>query len=276
MTAYRPIAIVLLVALFAGCGGTTPSAERSGSDPAVAPSPRPTVKPVPGHEVYGFVPYWEMDDTIAEHLAATDLTTLALFSVTHKRNGTVDNQNGLRRISGDVGSAMIRAAHERGTRSSSSIRASGRRRTGSSTLTRRRRHAGSTSSSVFVVDLQLDGVNVDVEALTGRARRRLRRVRRPAPDRAPGWRCPMRRYPWRRERTRSGAAMAAAASAAGADRIFLMGYDYRSAGSQPGASAPIDRMDGERRKDLVWSLDSVQHAAACRSIGRSSGCRCTA
>ena len=30
-----------------------------------------------------------------------------------------------------------------------------------------------------------------------------------------------------------GAAMAAAAATAGADRIFLMGYDYRWSGSQP-------------------------------------------
>jgi hypothetical protein len=48
--------------------------------------------------------------------------------------------------------------------------------------------------------------------------------------------------------------MAAAAAANGADRIFLMGYDYHWAGSEPGASAPIDRLDGEPR-DLVWSLD---------------------
>jgi spore germination protein YaaH len=52
----------------------------------------------------------------------------------------------------------------------------------------------------------------------------------------------------------TGAAMAAAAAAAGADRIFLMGYDYHWAGSEPGASAPIDRLDGDER-DLAWSLD---------------------
>jgi spore germination protein YaaH len=37
-----------------------------------------------------------------------------------------------------------------------------------------------------------------------------------------------------------------------------MGYDYRTAGSQPGASAPLDRHDGD--KDLAWSLD-LYHAA---------------
>ena len=51
-----------------------------------------------------------------------------------------------------------------------------------------------------------------------------------------------------------GAAMAAAAAAAGADRIFLMGYDYHWDGSDPGASSPLDRLDGDPR-DLTWSLD---------------------
>ena len=48
--------------------------------------------------------------------------------------------------------------------------------------------------------------------------------------------------------------MAVAAAAAGADRIFLMGYDYRVAASSPGASAPLDRSDGGERS-LRWSLD---------------------
>ena len=48
--------------------------------------------------------------------------------------------------------------------------------------------------------------------------------------------------------------MAVAAADAGADRIFLMGYDYRVAGSSPGASAPLDRPDGGLRS-LRWSLD---------------------
>jgi spore germination protein YaaH len=51
-----------------------------------------------------------------------------------------------------------------------------------------------------------------------------------------------------------GAAMAAAAAGAGADRIFVMGYDYRTAGSQPGASSPLARADGSS-KDLVATLD---------------------
>ena len=48
--------------------------------------------------------------------------------------------------------------------------------------------------------------------------------------------------------------MAAGANEAGADRIFLMAYDYRTGASEPGATSPIDRRDGDE-KDLPWSLD---------------------
>jgi spore germination protein YaaH len=53
---------------------------------------------------------------------------------------------------------------------------------------------------------------------------------------------------------RQGAAMALAATLGGADRIFLMGYDYHYAASDTGASAPMDRRDGAEA-DLPWSLD---------------------
>ena len=61
---------------------------------------------MPKHEVYGFVPYWEMDETIAEHVEKVDLTTLALFSVTHRRSGELaTNQTGYKRITGPIGDA---------------------------------------------------------------------------------------------------------------------------------------------------------------------------
>ena len=105
----------------------------------------------------------------------------------------------------------------------------------------------------LVEELDLDGINVDVEALpfdlvadygafVGALRTALRE-RRPDAQVSVG-------DPGQRGRRGHGGA----AGAAGVDRIFLMGYDYRTAGSEPGASAPIDRLDGET-KDLVWSLD---------------------
>jgi hypothetical protein len=95
--------------------GTSPAAsgEPTGSA-AGAASAQASAVPVPGHEVYGFIPYWEMDDTIVAHLATTDLTTVALFSVTHSgKGGLVMTQNGARKINGPIGQAIIADAHAR-------------------------------------------------------------------------------------------------------------------------------------------------------------------
>ncbi|MFL5686358.1 MAG: glycosyl hydrolase family 18 protein [Chloroflexota bacterium] len=253
----RRAAIVALVAvLVCGCGTMMPTASAPiASDlPVSATSTaQPSPIPVPKHEVYGFVPYWEMDDTIADHVAATDLTTLGLFSVTHQRDGRVDPQTGLQRIQGDVGRSMIRAAHDRGARVEIVYTSFG--------ATKNRRFYDDAKAQDrwidelvgLVEELGVDGINVDVEAIpidlvplygafVGRLRSTLRE------------RVPDARLSVATQGNEIGAAMAAVAAAAGADRIFLMGYDYRTARTEPGASAPIDRMDGQE-KDLVWSLD---------------------
>ena len=111
-----------------------PAGASSGPDGAVEPDRRrptalPTARPVPKHELFGFVPYWEMNDDIADHLARTPLTTLALFSVTHTKTGKIDTkQTGYKRITGrDRHAAHPRGARSQGRRSSSSTRASGQR-----------------------------------------------------------------------------------------------------------------------------------------------------
>jgi Glycosyl hydrolases family 18 len=253
------ISVFLIAALLAGCGSITPTGG-SGGPAALAtgpgaglPTPKPTVIPIPKHEVYGFVPYWEMDDSIADHIGRTELTTLALFSVTHRRNGTLDNQTGLRRIRGEVGGAMIRAAKRRGARVEVVYTSFG--------ATKNRAFYGDPKAQDrwiaeiidLVEELDIDGINVDVEALPidlvadyGAFVERLRSALRE--------RVAAAQVSVATQANEVGGAMAAAAATAGADRIFLMGYDYRWSGSQPGASAPIDRMDGEV-KDLRWSLD---------------------
>ena len=248
--------VVALVLAVAGCGGVTPAEDATPGpvETSAIVSPRPTIVPVPGHEVYGFVPYWEMDETIVEHVAATDLTTLAVFSVTHRRDGELDDgQHGYRRITGDVGAALIRAAQDRGTRVELVYTAFGAGKN-RQFYTEPDAQARWIEVLVDLVErLGLDGVNVDVEGLpaehvldygifVGRLREALRAQ------------LPDAQVSVATQANDTGAAMAAAAAAAGADRIFLMGYDYHWAGSEPGASSPIDRLDGEER-DLVWSLD---------------------
>ena len=253
----RSVALTLVTALLVACGaGPVDVTRSSGGSPGAASgsaAARPTIVPIPGHEVYGFVPYWEMDDAIAAHIGETDLTTLALFSVTHRRNGRLDDQNGLRRIRGAVGRAMIAAARERGTRVEIVYTSFGETKNRAFYDEPAAQDVWIEEIIGLVEELDVDGTNVDVEALPmdlvpdyGGFVARLRdalRVRRPEGQVSVAT-----------QANEVGAAMAAVAGVAGADRIFLMGYDYRWAGSEPGASAPIDRIDG-REKDLVWSLD---------------------
>lgn len=252
----RTLLSSILTLALAGCGTVAPPGSGALGTQPTGPSVtvRPTIVPTPGHEVYGFVPYWEMDDSIVEHVGGTDLTTLGLFSVTHRRDGKLDDsQTGHRRIAGDVGRRLARAAQDRGTRVELVYTSFGPEKN-------RRFYTESEAQARWievlvglVEELGLDGVNVDVESLpvehvldygdfVGRLRTALRA------------RLPEAQVSVATQANELGAAMAAAAAAAGADRIFLMGYDYHWAGSNPGASAPIDRLDGEPR-DLVWSLD---------------------
>ncbi|MBA3234974.1 MAG: glycoside hydrolase family 18 protein [Chloroflexi bacterium] len=252
------IATALVLALSPARPPTTVDASRSPDGSASqGPTARPTVRPVPGHEVFGFVPYWEMDGGIAAHLAATDLSTLALFSVTHRRNGSINtSQTGFERITGDIGAQLIREAHVRGVDVQLVFTSFG--------TTKNERFFGSITAQdatiealvALAADIGVDGINVDGERLSadlvpafgtfiGRLRDALRVV------------IPKGRVSAATGAGRTGAAMAAAASIAGADRIFLMGYDYHYGKSQVGASAPISRRDGSRQ-DLVWSLDMYE------------------
>ncbi len=210
--------------------------------------------PAPGHELYGFVPYWEMDDGIAAHLEATPLTTLALFSVTHTSKGAIAaTPQGYRRITGSPGSRVIREAHDRGTRVEIVFSSFGATRNKRLFERTELQDAVTVSLVALVADTGVDGINVDVEALdptlvpaygawVGRLRDAIR-----AAD-------PAHKVSVSTGAGPLGAAMAVAAADAGADRIFLMGYDYRVGGSAPGASAPLDRSDGGARS-LRWSLD---------------------
>jgi hypothetical protein len=238
----------------AGPGGSSGTGDGSG-EPGGLPSRPPTPPPIPGHEVYGFVPYWEMDGDLAAHLANTDLTTLALFSVTHHSSGRIDDdQNGYKRITRGRGRTLISEARARGTRIELVYSSFGEDKNRAFYATDEAQARWISQLVAFTVEHGFDGINVDVEGLpgdlvpaygafVGRLREALRA------------KLPEGQVSVATQANQRGAMMAAVAASAGADRIFLMGYDYHWPGSQPGASAPIERNDGEER-DLRWSLDT--------------------
>jgi hypothetical protein len=237
-----------------GPGGSAGQGSGPGDGSTTA---TPTPVPIPGDEVYGYLPYWEMDATIGAHLATTQLTTLALFSVTNRTSGALDTgQNGYKRITGVLGGQLVGEAHGRGVRVELVFTSFG-------ATHNKRLFGGSTASgrqAILIRELVglagrigADGINVDVEQIddalipaygdfVGQLRTALRAAR------------PKAQVSVATTANERGAAMALAATAAGADRVFMMGYDYHYAGSAPGASAPLERRDGTE-KDLVWSLD---------------------
>jgi spore germination protein YaaH len=241
---------------------STDGASGVGAVESTLPSAEPAVKgpqsaspiPVPKHEVYGFVPYWEMDDGIADHLAATDLTTIGLFSVTHGKNGALAaGENGYRRILGPTGARIIAGARDRGVRTELVYTSFGERKNAAFFSDAAARERTVDELVALARQLGVNGINVDVELLEaqyvqtyGEFVGRLREALRAA--------IPESQVSVATTANQRGATMAAAAAHAGADRIFMMGYDYRVAASQPGASAPLGRRDGSE-KTLQWSLD---------------------
>jgi len=221
---------------------------------------------LPGHEVYGFVPYWEVDDTIAAHLRATDATTIALFSVTNTAKGAIATTlNGYKAIDGPTGRAIIADAHRLGRRVDVTWTSFGRPRNDALFAAVAVQDRVIAALVRLRADLDVDGIAVDVEEIDdadipayggfiGRLRSALVAADPAATVTATAGAGPR------------GAAMALAATVAGADRIFLMGYDYRTVSSDPGASAPLSRGDGVDRS-IAWSLDL--YAAAGIPVART-------
>jgi hypothetical protein len=131
------LAVVVIVAGVALSGGlgirlgsgsaTTPAPSNgtgpggsAGADATLAPTPTPSPTPRPvagGTELYGYLPYWQMTESMAIYLRATPLSTVALFSVGARRNGAIHTgTSAYRRITGDIGRQLIDEAHDRGAR----------------------------------------------------------------------------------------------------------------------------------------------------------------
>lgn len=292
-----------------GSGPAASSAAGSAIDPnpsagaeaslAPTPSPSPTPRPViGGTELYGYLPYWQMTESMAIYLRATPLTTVALFSVGARRNGAIHTgTSAYRRITGDIGRRLIDEAHDRGARVELVFTSFGTERNGvffgriprPSPSTSPGATAGTGAGAAsplpasppagppvpavppwqrtvgelveLAADLGVDGINVDVELLDEADRGAYGEflVALRAALRAAN---PDARLTVATEAGLRGVGNAATAAAAGVDRVFLMGYDYHWSDSQPGATSPVDRTDG--LYTLRWSIDRYVEAGVPR------------
>ncbi len=277
----------------AGPGGSAGPVAGGQSGVVPTPTPRPEVG---GRELYGYLPYWRLNESTAAYVREVPLSTIALFSVGAKRDGSINTGPlGYQRIAGPIGRQIIAEAHERGVRVELVFTSFGERRNAvffgrkpgrggpptpapaaspnaSVGASPGPSHPGGPSRVVpwtrtvdelvaLALDLDVDGINVDVELLDEADREAygtfLRQLRAALLDARPKARVTVAT-----EAGERGVGNAATAAAAGVDRIFLMGYDYHWSGSQPGASSPVDRIDG--LYDLRWSIDRYVEAGVPR------------
>jgi hypothetical protein len=270
-----------------GGGPVTPGDSGVSALPTLDPEPTPR-PPLGGTELYGFLPYWQMTDSMAGYLRDASLSTVALFSVTARRNGSLDTRPaGYRRITGDIGRRLIDEAHERDARVELVFTSFGADKNGmlfgriprptptlGASVGTAPSDAGASAATPpppwgrtveeladLVLDLGVDGLNVDIELLDDADRGTYAEfllALRGALDAGD----PDLTLSVATEAGVRGTANAAAAATAGVDRVFLMGYDYHWSGSNPGASAPVDGDDGAAT--LRWSIGRYVEAGVPR------------
>jgi len=237
-----------------------------------------------------------MNTAMATYVRSAPLTTLALFSVTARADGTLNSTaTGYRRITGSIGRLLIDDAHARGAKADLVFTSFGPDKnaaffgravpvpspspglpaspgstsapaSGASVATPLPASTAGPSATPAIapwhrtVD-ELDGINVDVEALDALDRPAfgefLTALRTSLVAAKPNASLTVAT-----EAGLRGVGNAAVANAAGADRLFLMGYDYHFSSSQPGATSPVDRDDG--LYTLRWSIDSYVEAGVPR------------
>jgi putative cell wall-binding protein/spore germination protein YaaH len=243
------VLLVILAALpsssAAAVATPAPSLAPTGRAASAAPLPEGQFARRLSSEVYGYLPYWEIDAGTDAYLRYDLLTDIALFSVTVDGNGAlVTNAPGYRAITGPYAPAIIANAHAAGVRVDLTFTSFNFDKN-TAFFTNPTAMANAVASLAGLVDrLGLDGVSVDVESLyneqfaaygafVGQLRTALRATN------------PAARVSVATNGNVSGTGMANQALANGADRVFIMGYSYRTAGSSPaGNVAPVVRADG--------------------------------
>ena len=203
-------------------------------------------------QVFGFLPYWELSGA-ATKLNYDVLSTIAYFSVgadangnLRKKNGNGTNTTGWGGWTSSSMTSVINRAHARGTRvvltlsvfAWTTAQASVQKALLGSSAARR---TFARQAAAAVRDRGADGINLDFEplastysdefvALLRTVRSELNRVR-------PGYQLTydttgsIGNYP-----------LEASVAAGAADAIFIMGYDYRAAGS--GTAGSVDPLSG--------------------------------
>ena len=220
-------------------------------------------------EVFGFLPYWELSSS-SLRLDYRKLSTIAYFGIGVDGAGNLQRRNadgsttvGWRGWTSPRMTRIIAAAHANHTRVVLTVQSFAWNVSG---LAQQRTLLASAAAranlarqiAAAVRGRGADGVNLDFEPL--------------AFGSEAGFTALIRRIRVELDRVHRGAQItfdttgrignypvADATARGGADAVFVMAYDYRTAGSSPvGSVAPLDRADGADVRDTILSyLDRV-------------------
>ena len=239
---------------FATAAETSAGPTSTPSDAPAAPLPASRFAHRLSGEVYGYLPYWEIDGGTDAYLRYDLVTDIALFSVGLTASGAISTSGtGYGPVTSSTAATIVDHAHAAGVRVDMTITSFGLAKNSAFFGNPTAMSTAVTAISNLVQSEGLDGVNLDVEMLenadfaaygtfVGQLRAKLRT-----------WN-PDARVSVATNGSLSGAGMAVQALNNGADRVFIMGYSYRTSGTSPaGSISPIERADGG--KSLTWTLD---------------------
>ncbi|HEY2888783.1 MAG TPA: glycosyl hydrolase family 18 protein, partial [Candidatus Limnocylindrales bacterium] len=222
-----------------------------------APKLRPLTSKQVAHrltgEVYGFLPYWLETPKTAGSLQYKLLTTISLFDIGLKANGGIDHSwVGYRTLMNATSTSIIAAAHAAGDRVDVTLASFGYLQNRAFLRNKTDQRRAIRQIVALLAARGLDGVTVDFESVYLRDLPDFSRFV-DSLERAIRAHNKIGRVTVAVNGSTTGAAMAAAAFAGHADRVLIMGYDYRSSrSSTTGSTDPLVVRGGGM--SLTWTL----------------------
>jgi spore germination protein YaaH len=242
---------------------TDPSAV--GAPAAVDPGPVLGLSDAPlplTHEVFGFLPYWQMTSTSVAGLRYELLSTIAIFGIGIKRSGALDTTTrGYAAYTGATATRITAAAHAKGVRVVPTFQLfdSGKLATMTGFLHDRAAQKRFIAAAVALMRTRrADGAVLDFEPLPERLSAPFALF---AADfgRAIHAKDPKAQLTVTLHQAATDAQIAAVAGSV--DRILVMAYDYHWVGSPAvGAVAPLDGPGGDVRLTLLRFLEGAGRA----------------
>lgn len=218
-------------------------------------------------DVFGYLPYWSIGSWTDAYLRYDLLTTIAFFGVGVNDDGTLNTTTpGYQAYMSGTATTIIQHAHAAGVRTVITFQSFGLAHNAAFFSNPTAQRTFVREATALMAARGADGANLDVELISGTYFPMYGALVKSLGDAARAAN-PIAQISVATNGNTSGAAMAATAVANGADRAFLMGYAYRSAGSSPtGSISPLVRFDGGLSLSASLDMYAAKGVPANRTL----------